>query len=149
MAILKKNGAVVGMVPKENLDAWFINHKQNQKDYDIELSGDEIRSSIRKDISAKAGDTQAILGTTADATQLLLYALCTITAKLNKATSLAEVREATAEIEPMATAFLAKVATGKVKLPFMAKGLDSVVNDIETRATAVANVLAATKVGSA
>ncbi len=141
MAILKKNGAVVGMVPKENLNAWFINHKQDSEDYDIELSGDEIRSSIRQDISAKAGDTQAILGTTADATQLLLYVLCTITTKLNKATSLAEVREATAEIEPMATAFLAKVATGKVKLPFMAKGLASVITDIETRATAVADVL--------
>jgi hypothetical protein len=41
----------------------------------------------------------------------------------------------------MATAFLAKIESGEVKLPFMQKGLDSVVNDIQTRATAVAGVL--------
>jgi len=98
---------------------------------------------IRQTIAEQAGDQQTILGTTADATQLLLYALCTLTTKLHKANSLAEVREATATIEPMATVFLAKVASGEVKLPFMAKGLDSVVNDIEIRATAVAGVLGA------
>jgi hypothetical protein len=96
---------------------------------------------IRQTIAEQAGDQQTILGTTTDATQLLLYALCTITVKLNKANSLAEVREATATIEPMATAFLAKIESGEVKLPFMQKGLDSVVNDIQTRATAVAGVL--------
>jgi len=122
------------------------NDEQNHPDADFDYTGDQISRSgmvekIRESIEEAAGDQAAILGTTADATQLLLYVLCTLTTKLSTVNSLAEVREATAEIEPMATAFLAKIESGEVKLPFMQKGLDSVVNDIQTRATAVAGVL--------
>ena len=49
--------------------------------------------------------------------------------------------EAAAPFNALATSFLAKVASGEVKLPFQAKGLDSVVEDIEVRATAVTDVL--------
>ena len=60
---------------------------------------------------------------------------------LHQANSLAEVREAAAPFNALATDFLAKVSSGEVKLPFQAKGLDSVVEDIEVRATAVTDVL--------
>jgi len=121
------------------IDAYH--HEEVNAEFEIILTSEEKRNAVRQKIQNEAGDPQTILGTTADATQLLLYVLCTLTTKLSTANSLAEVREATATIEPMATAFLAKIESGEVKLPFMQKGLDSVVNDIQTRATAVAGVL--------
>lgn len=100
------------------------------------------KDKVRKEIYAQAGDTAALLGTTADGVHLLLFAFSQMTVALNKANSLAEVREAAAPFNDLATAFLGKVKSGEVKLPFQAKGLESVVADIETRATAVTEVLA-------
>lgn len=113
-------------------------------DYDYSndiISGAEMMERVRERITATAGDPQTLLGTTADATQLLMYGFCSLISKLSSAKSLAEVRDSANEFEPMATSFLGKVQSGQVKLPFMEKGVESVVNDIETRATAVAEVL--------
>ncbi|MES9873162.1 MAG: hypothetical protein ABW146_08625 [Candidatus Sedimenticola sp. 6PFRAG7] len=97
--------------------------------------------TVRNNITMKAGDQASLLGTTADATQLLLFGFTSLVAALNTANSLADVREAAAPFNDLAVAFQAKVESGDVKLPFMAKGLESVVTDIEQRATAVAEVL--------
>lgn len=100
-----------------------------------------LKSKIRGSISAQAGDTESLLGTTADATQVLLYGFTSLIAKLSTANSLAEVREAASPFSELSNNFLAKIEAEDVKLPFMAKGLESVINDIEKRATAVASVL--------
>lgn len=107
---------------------------------------DANRSALRQKIAGDAGDTLSLLGTTADATHLLLYGVASLVAKLATANSLAEVREAAAPFAEVSSAFLAKVADGSVRLPMMAKPLESVVSDIERRATAVADALASVPV---
>jgi len=42
----------------------------------------------------------------------------------------------------MAKQFLAKVDSGEIRLPYMDKGIDSVMTEIEQRATKVSDVLA-------
>jgi hypothetical protein len=106
------------------------------------LEAEANRSKTRQMIAQKAGDQASILGTTADATQLLLYAVASLVVRIATATNIAEMRAAAAPFAPLSTAFLAKVDAGSVKLPFMTKGLDAVVSDIEGRATAVADALA-------
>ena len=102
---------------------------------------EETIALVRAGIEKNAGDNASLLGTTADGVQLLLFAFSQLTVGLHQANSLAEVREAAAPFNELATSFLAKVASGEVKLPFQAKGLNSVVEDIEVRATAVTDVL--------
>ncbi|MFD2179541.1 hypothetical protein [Veronia pacifica] len=112
---------------------------------DIELADHVQQIITRKDIRGKisdsVGDPETLLGTTADAVQLLLYGFTGLIAKLHTANSLAEVREAAAPFSELAEGFQNKVSSGEVKLPFQIKGLSSVVEDIEKRATAVAVVL--------
>lgn len=99
------------------------------------------QQQLRQQIYNEAGDSDSLLGTTADAVQLLLFAFAQLTVALNQAKTLTEVRQAATPFNDLATAFLGKVATGEVTLPFQAKGLESVVADIESRATAVSRVL--------
>lgn len=119
-----------------------------QIDYSADqVSEAELKNRLRYQISQQAGDTASLLGTTADATQLLLHAVATLVSRLNTAKSLADVRAAAAPFNDLAISFLAKVESGEVKLPFKDKGLDKVVADIEQRATAVAEVLASANNG--
>ncbi|RXJ70599.1 hypothetical protein CS022_22730 [Veronia nyctiphanis] len=101
----------------------------------------EVTTAIREKIEDEAGDQASLLGTTADGVQLLLFGFCQLVVKLNAASTLAEVREAAGPFNDLASSFLTKVESGEVKLPFQVKGLESVVEDIESRATAVAEVL--------
>ena len=127
-------------VPEEQAQTMIAEATAQQKQRD---QVEHIRSAIQ----SNAGDTLSLLGTTSDATQLLLYGFTTLIAKLHTANSLAEVREAAAPFAELSAGFLAKVEGGEVKLPFMVKGLDSVVSDIEQRATTVAEVLQSTTNG--
>jgi hypothetical protein len=110
-------------------------------DVDQKFPEQVLKSNVRNAISAQAGDTESLLGTTADATQLLLYGFATLIVKLHTANSLAGVREAAAPFADLSAGFLAKVEAGEARLPFMDKGLETVVSEIEQRATAVAEVL--------
>lgn len=105
------------------------------------------RNAIRTAIANGAGDTESLLGTTSDAAALAVYGLASLVAKLATANSLAEVRDAAAPFAALSSDFLAKVESGEVVLPFMLKGLDTVVSDIETRATAVSDALKAAAEG--
>ncbi|RXJ70657.1 hypothetical protein CS022_22590 [Veronia nyctiphanis] len=105
------------------------------------IQQDNAKHMIRGRIQANVGDPETLLGTTADAVQLLLFGFTGLIAKLHTANSLAEVREAAAPFSELAEGFQNKVSSGEVKLPFQIKGLSSVVEDIEKRATAVAVVL--------
>ena len=99
-------------------------------------------AALRKSIVAKAGDTDSLLGTTNDGVQLLLHSFAQLTVGLNQANTLAQVREATEPFNEMAKQFLAKVDSGEIRLPYMDKGIDSVMTEIEQRATKVSDVLA-------
>ena len=117
-------------------------HEYPQPSIEINEQPEHItKQQIRNAVHAAAGDPESLIGTTADGVQLLLFAFSQMTVALNNANSVTEVREAAAPFNDLATAFLSKVASGEVKLPFQAKGLESVVADIETRATAVTDVL--------
>lgn len=105
------------------------------------MDAQTARSQIRQKIFANAGDRDSILGTTSDATQILLFGLASLVAKLATAQSLAEVRAAAAPFAAMSGDFLSKVASGEVKLPFQIKGTEGVIQDIEKRATAVSDTL--------
>ena len=119
---------------------------------EVELSAEAAsylnRGLVRNAIAEKAGDSASLLGTTSDATQLLLYGFCQLVAALNKADSLADVRKAAKPYAELAAGFLGKVESGEVKLPFMGKGLEKVVGEIEQRATSVAEVLAQAQANS-
>ena len=111
------------------------------KQVDLNLEKNNRFIDIRSQISNAAGDTESLLGTTTDATQFLLYGFTTLIAKLHTANSLAEMRQAAVPFADLSADFIAKIDAGEVKLPFMNKGLKSVISDIEQRATAVAKVL--------
>ena len=116
------------------------------------FQADTARRVVRREIAKKAGDEASLLGTTADGAQLAIYGLAALVAKLSTAQSLAEVREAAAPFAALSAGFLAKINTenpteGEVVLPFMLKGLDQVVADIENRATAVSDALQAAQKG--
>lgn len=100
------------------------------------------KSATRQAIARNAGDELSQMGTLADATHLLLYGVASLVAKLSAAQTLAEVRAAAEPFAAISGAFLTKVDSGEVKLPFMAKDFAVVVADIEQRASAVATVLA-------
>jgi hypothetical protein len=108
-----------------------------------------VREGVRQKIAEKAGDQAALLGTTSDAAALAIYGLATLVAKLATAKTLAEVNAAAAPFSALSAEFLAKVKSGEVKLPFMIKGVGSVVAGIETRATAVSDALTQAKSGGA
>ncbi|MFT6668635.1 MAG: hypothetical protein ACJAVZ_000081 [Afipia broomeae] len=110
-------------------------------------SASVVKHKVREKIAEKAGDTASLLGTTADGAQLAIYGLAAICAKLATANSLAEVREAAEPFAQLSAGFLAKVESGEVVLPFMLKGLENTVADIETRATAVSDALQAAQKG--
>ena len=109
----------------------------------IEYTAIELRDITRAAIKEGAGDVSSILGTTADGAQLAIHGLATLVAALATADSLADVRKAAEPFAQLSTDFLAKVQSGEVVLPFMLKGIDAVVSDIETRATAVSSALQA------
>ena len=117
-------------------------------DFELSYSPSELKALARKEIEQKAGDSASLLGTTSDATQLLLYGFCQLVAALHKADSLADVRKAAQPYSELAAGFLGKVESGEVKLPFMGKGLEKVVGEIEQRATSVAEVLAQAQANS-
>ncbi len=98
----------------------------------------EYLKSLRAEIAANAGDQQALLGTTSDATQLVLFGFCSLISKLNNARSLSDVRMSTSDFSEIAQQFLERLEAGEIKLPFQAKGRSKVIEDIQTRGTAVA-----------
>lgn len=105
------------------------------------------RAKTRAEITRVAGDQGSLLGTTSDAASLAVYGLAALVAKLATAASLDEVREAAEPFAQLSASFLAKVESGEVVLPFMIKGLEDTVADIETRANAVSGALQSAQKG--
>lgn len=115
---------------------------------EVEQANSEARlSAIRQKIHANAGDTESMLGTTSDAASLAVYGLAALVAELATAESLEDVRAAAAPFAALSADFLAQIESGEVKLPFLAKGIDVVVDDIKTRATAVSDALQSVQEG--
>lgn len=129
-------GALLAGVPADVVDAALG-----------EFNANVARQKVRAAIASKAGDQASLLGTTADGAQLAIYGLAALVAKLSTANSLVEVREAAEPFAQLSAGFLAKVESGEVVLPFMLKGLNNTVAEIETRATAVSGALQSAQKG--
>lgn len=101
------------------------------------------RERLREAIVESAGDTASLLGTTADATQLLLKEMAELALALSTAQSLADVRIAALPFAELTSALIDELAEGTVKLPYLTKGVGTVMTEIKTRATAVTNAMLA------
>ncbi len=101
----------------------------------------ELTDILRKDISDKAGDTLSILGTAADAVQLLLYELSKLVADLSSVQSIDDVRNSAESLNSAIGGFYSRVDSGEVRLPYKSKEFETVIGEIEHRATAVADVI--------
>lgn len=122
---------------------WIAEFGANPADVTVDYSDAELRAMLRSAIARDAGDTLSLLGTATDGAQLLLVRFCELIQGLNAATTIAEVRAAAAGFEPTATALLADIAAGTVKMPFELKGEAAVIAEIGERATAVADAFEA------
>lgn len=117
----------------------------------------QTRDTIRRHIDREVGDTQTILGATADVAQLSAAALLALLVAMEANTSFAQVRtqflstveallptdEGAPTIYDHATAFLQGLQSGDVKLTAALKGFDNVIAELGQSSTAVTTILAA------
>jgi hypothetical protein len=96
---------------------------------------------IRNSIEAKAGDTDSILGTTANAAHMLFVAVSTIVTSINKAENLSYVKKGIKPLIQVSEKILKKVKNEEIVLPYTLNNLDDVVAEIGKRANAVSEVL--------
>ncbi len=100
-----------------------------------------LRRRYRATIANTAGDTETLLGTTADAAALMLYHMAVMADGLSKAQSLAEMRAAAEAFAALTAQFRADVDTGTVRLPHRAKGSElDCMAEVSDRVTKVADV---------
>ncbi len=98
-------------------------------------------TTLRQHIQVAAGDTDSVLGTTSDSVQLLLHHYLQLLQALTTVNSLAELRQAAIDaFEPLQT-FFELTQADDFHWPFELKGVETVLADIETRATAIAHCL--------
>jgi hypothetical protein len=106
------------------------------------IEAEAMRSAARVRITESAGDIPSLLGTTADALQILLVQLATLAAAFVNAKDLAAIKAAAQPLADLTAPLLKQIATGETRMPYEAKGEAAVLADIATRATAVADALA-------
>ena len=104
-------------------------------------SKETLKHEMREVIKEKVGDTETLLGTTSDGTQLALYMLAELLEAINTATTLDDLKTAIQPRLPLAQKYLAEVADGTVVPTFIVKGVDAVVADVKEHSTEVSNVL--------
>lgn len=129
--------------------------KFENKEYLAKQKAREAKRLIRSRISQEVGDTEAILGTTADVTQLNAAAILALVVSLEKAKNFDDFRayymaniealvpaqEGKPNVYQLAEGFLRKVQNGEIILTASMKGLGKVVEEMATRSTGVAQVL--------
>lgn len=114
---------------------------------ELERTTNEGRiSAIRQAIFGKAGDSDSILGTTTDAVQMVIVDFATYMRAASKATTIAAMAAAAKPFADKYGPMLDKIEAGDVRLPYKLKGDDVVLDDIETRSTAVADALIAASI---
>lgn len=109
------------------------------------------KSAVRQRIEKSGGDTLSMLGTTADAAAIATLGIAALTVAVSGAANYAEFKAAYLaalgklggdhDMVQISADFLAKIEAGEVMIPAMVKGVGSVIGDIETRSTAVAQAL--------
>ena len=116
------------------------------------------QSMVRQTINNQAGDSLSMLGTTADAAAISMLGIAALTVSIAGAGNYTDFKKAflgalgklddKQDMVTISAAFLQRIENGDVIIPAMAKGIDKVIADIETRSTAVSMALiAASKQG--
>lgn len=122
----------------------------------------QSRDKVRAAIKNQVGDTDAILGTTADVTQLNAAAVLALIAAFKTGDTFPKFRGAFmqtiealvpatdggADVYAQAQQFLAGVQSGDIILTAALKGLPEVIGEMAGRSTGVATILAQAKVGA-
>ncbi len=120
------------------------------------------RDSVRKTISREVADPQAILGTTADVTQLNAAAVLALISAFEKGDTFPKFRaafmgtiealvppvEGSGDVYAQAQTFLAGVQSGDIILTAAMKGLPKVIGEMAARSTGVANILIAAQISA-
>ena len=138
------------------LSDWF---KAGNRATAWEMSAEELealaalrtRNQIRNRITANAGDTLSLLGTTSDAATIAVLVSACFMAALDEKTGYKEFRAKanammagiSGDHDPteIAQAFLANVASGAIRLPALEKGIVEVLAEVTERGTAVAEAI--------
>ena len=110
-------------------------------DLQLKVTREFERTQLRRTITTQVADTDSLLGTTSDTTHLLLNELSGFINKLNKATTLAEVRASTTSLQTAIGHIETAVAAGTLTFPYQSKGQQNVLDEISARAVAVNDVL--------
>ena len=142
MPTIEKDGTLIAAVQPDMLQDWLEENALSADDVTITWSDAETRARRRTRIANDAGDTLSLLGTTSDGAHLLLIHMARLATALKTAQNLAEVRAAAAPFADLMEAYLAKLDAdpATAKLPYAVKpgGEAAALEEIETRATAVA-----------
>ncbi len=125
-----------------------------------EVIAAEAKAAVRTAIRKQVGDTETILGTTADVTQLNAAAILAFIASIKTGDSFAKFRTTFmgtieslvpptegADVYTQAQGFLQGVQSGDIILTAALKGLPEVIADMAGRSTGVATILAQAKAG--
>ena len=153
---LFKDGAYVGTFTNDIVLAAYCKENNidlNTPEFEVQLTPREIKDRIRSNIAQQAGDTPSLLGTTSDAAAIATLGIAALTVTLASSSNYSKFKTAfLGKLEKLAgeqdmvaisTAFLQRIEDGDVIIPAMAKGIDKVLVDIETRSTAVSMALIA------
>lgn len=127
--------------------------KESINDYEIILSSEEQKKLIRNQISEKVADHQSLLGTVSDASVYAIDNMVIDILAVDMSTDSSYKKNRIKLFEELfgegrwiksvdfSRRWFDGRKTKKIKLPTDIKGLNSVLNDIATRGTGVANIL--------
>ena len=142
MALIHKDDTTIAALPLAEVETWLAEQEIDRDTVIVEATEDETRALTRRTITQAAGDAQTLLGTYGDAVTFLLVETAKLTAAINGATTIAQIRAAA---EPLATALtpLAEaVEDGALQLAYRNKqgGEQAALTEIVTRIGGVGSV---------
>lgn len=145
MKLIDKNGDVIydgDIETTENILRMSseFSGSTDPDDYQTIFSDDEKKQLIRNKITEKVGDQASILGTTADASQLSLYANAVLIQAISDYGA-DKLKASVSSLLPFATQFLSGIDSGEIKTTFAVKGVENVVEDVSERMTKVSGIL--------
>ncbi len=144
MPTIERDGTLIAAIRPDMLEDWLAENDLAADDVTITWSDDETKAKKRARIAEDAGDTLSLLGTTSDGAHLLLIHMARLATALKTAQNIAAVRAAATPFADLMEPYLAKIDAdpATAKLPYAVKpgGEAAALEEIETRATAVAEV---------
>ena len=145
MPRIEKDGTLIAAINADMLEDWLEDNDLSADDVTITWSDEETKAKKRTRIAEDAGDTLSLLGTTSDGAHLLLIHMARFATAVKAAPNLAAVKAAATPFADLMEPYLAKLDADEptARLPYAVKpgGEAAALEEIETRATAVADAL--------